>query len=396
MFTSTSTESVYLKTIATDLFFSSLISVATHYQTRIYRRISVDLPVIISPKTQHTIIQQIDRQLRSNKALDSFTFTKFNMSLTPTKTVTSLIDIFSILQKFRILQKKSSLIQSSSEKIFKKKNSSINAITQKAILMITRFRKYNNAVVYKFVFLFDLTNKFVKDFNNAKFTVIKNFDYYKKMFIIFENALVFIFDTLKNTTLKSRNHATDIITLIKKNLSRQNKSLVNDFVQRKKAVYRKIDDEFYKSLSTNINWDKSLTTKLERLKKIAIAGQNMNSALNISESKMTPSIHTLFVDDLIVRDVTPSARDVVIRNVNNINKTLKVSKLFKRKTINSNLRVELSSIPNQITPTKKQKTNIIETNIYNYDVLFIDENSRNTFEITRTKIAKRKAKIKIT
>ena len=103
-------------------------------------------------------------------------------------------------------------------------------MTQKAILTTTRFREYNNAVVYKFVFLFDLTNKFVKNFNNAKFIVIKNFDYYKKMLIILENILVFIFNILKNIILKSRNHVTNIITLIKKNLNRQNKFFINDFV----------------------------------------------------------------------------------------------------------------------------------------------------------------------
>ena len=80
------------------------------------------------------------------------------------------------------------------------------------------------------MFLFDLTNKFVKNFNNAKFIVIKNLDYYKKMFIIFENTLVFIFNILKNIILKNRNHVIDIITLIKKNLNRQNKFLVNDFI----------------------------------------------------------------------------------------------------------------------------------------------------------------------
>ena len=80
------------------------------------------------------------------------------------------------------------------------------------------------------MFLFDLINKFIKNFNNAKFIVIKNFDYYKKMFIIFENIFVFIFDILKNIILKNRNHVVDIITLIKKNLNRQNKFFVNDFI----------------------------------------------------------------------------------------------------------------------------------------------------------------------
>ena len=96
--------------------------------------------------------------------------------------------------------------------------------------MIMRFREYNDVIVYKFVFLFDLTNKFVKNFNNAKFIVIKNLDYYKKIFIILENIFVFIFNILKNIILKNRNYVIDIITLIKKNLNRQNKFFVNDFV----------------------------------------------------------------------------------------------------------------------------------------------------------------------
>ena len=69
------------------------------------------------------------------------------------------------------------------------------------------------------MFLFDLTNKFVKNFNNAKFIVIKNLDYYKKMLIIFENVLVFLFDILKNIILKNCNHAVIIITLIIINLN---------------------------------------------------------------------------------------------------------------------------------------------------------------------------------
>ena len=244
--------------------------------------------------------------------------------------------------------------------------------------------------------LSDLTNKFVKNFNNAKFIVIKNLDYYKKMFIIFENVLAFIFDILKNTILKGRNHVIDIITLIKKNLNRQNKFFVSDFVQREKIVYRKVDDRFYKSLSMNVNWDKLLIAKLERLKKIAVVGQNMSGALNISEPKMISPIHTLFVDDFIVRDVIFSARDVVIRNINNINKAPKASKLFKRKIVNSNLRAELSFVSNQITSIKKQKTSVIEADIYNYGALFIDENSKNTFEMVRTRIAKRKVGVKAT
>ena len=79
-----------------------------------------------------------------------------------------------------------------------------------------KFREYNNIIIYKFVFLFNLINKFVKNFNNAKFIIIKIFNYYKKMLIILENIFVFIFDILKNIILKNCNYIANIITLIKK------------------------------------------------------------------------------------------------------------------------------------------------------------------------------------
>ena len=68
---------------------------------------------------------------------------------------------------------------------------------------------------------------------------------------------------------------------------------------------------------------------------------------------MTLLIYILFVDNFIVRDVIFPARNVAIRNINNINKIFKVSKLFKRKIVNNNLRVELNFISDQITSTKK-------------------------------------------